>query len=129
MPYLRVFLKKGLRFMKIQLPNGEQKILDENVSLEEKMRVVSELTEEWMPILKSNWHSSSVKFFLDTLANYLVWHKETEEKGREDKFVLSRKKMEKLVRHKKTSKTTNFTDLPSELKETLLGEVRGTNND
>lgn len=82
-----------------------------------------------MPILKSNWHSSSVKFFLDTLANYLVWHKETEEKGREDKFVLSRKKMEKLVRHKKTSKTTNFTDLPSELKETLLGEVRGTNND
>lgn len=111
--------------MKIQLPNGEQLTLDEHISLEEKLQIVKDLSEEFMPLLKLNWHSNSVKYFLDTLANYIVWHKEPEEKGTEDKEILSRKKMEKLVKFKKTSKTTNFTDLSETLKESLLGESRG----
>lgn len=111
--------------MKIQLPNGQQHNLDENITLEEKKQVVGDLTEEFMSTIKLNWDSNSVKFFLDSLANYLVWHKEPEEKGSEDKEVLSRKKVEKMSRYKKTSKTINFTDLSLEHKEILLGEVRG----
>jgi len=108
--------------MKIQLPNGQQHILDENIPMEEKLQIVDELTEEWMPTLRKNWNSNSVKFFLDSLGNYLVWHKEPEEKGREDKEVLSRKKMEKMVRFKKTSKTVNFSDLSKEQRNLLFGE-------
>ncbi|MFQ3543626.1 hypothetical protein Q7A53_06025 [Halobacillus rhizosphaerae] len=108
--------------MKIQLPNGSQLDLDESITLEEKLETVENLTEEWMPVIKDNWYSNSVKYFLDSLANYIVWHKEPDDKGLEDKEVMSRKKMEKLVRFKKTSKTINFSDLSTEYKEALFGE-------
>lgn len=111
--------------MNIQLPNGQQQTLDENITIEEKKKVVNDLVDEWDSVISERWNSNSVKFFLDTLANYLVWHKEEKEKGKEDKFVLSRKKTEKLVRFKKTSKTINFTDLNNEIKEKLFGETRG----
>ena len=114
--------------MKIQLPNGQQLILDEHISIEEKLQIVESLTEEFMTTIKMNWHSNSVKFFLDSLTNYLVWHKEKEEFGREDKEVLSRKKMEKMVKFKKTSKTTNFSDLSKKDVEKLIGEGRGDEN-
>lgn len=105
--------------MKIQLPDGEKRTLDENITIEEKLQVVEELTEHYIELIHKNWDSNSIKFFLDSLVNYLVWHKEPEEKGLEDKVVMSRKKMEKMVRVKKTSKTTNFTDLQNEQKEVL----------
>jgi hypothetical protein len=108
--------------MKIQLPNGQQHTLDEHISLDDKLKVVEELTEEFMEVIKLNWYSNSVKYFLDSLVNYIVWHKEPEEKGLEDKEILSRKKMEKMVRFKKTSKTTNFSDLSKSDSEKLFGE-------
>lgn len=111
--------------MKIQLPNGRQHNLEESITLEEKLKIVESLTEEFHEIIIKNWNSNSVKFFLDSLTNYLVWHKEIEEKGSEDKEILSRKKVEKLTRYKKTSKQINFTDLSVDLKESLLGETRG----
>jgi hypothetical protein len=111
--------------VKIQLPDGRQHTLDENVSLKQKLEVVEDLVNEWMPIIQQNWNSNSIKFFLDSLSNYLVWHKEQEEKGLEDKKVLSRKKLEKMSKFKKTSKTVNFTDLSSKDNERLFGETRG----
>jgi hypothetical protein len=108
--------------VKIQLPDGQQHTLDENLALEEKVKIVNELCNRWMPTIQRNWHSNSIKFFLDSLANYLVWHKEPEEKGLEDKEILSRKKLEKLSKFKKTSKTINFTDLSSYDSERLIGE-------
>lgn len=130
MPYLRALLmREELLKVKIQLPNGQQHKLDESLSLTEKIVVVKELTEEWMPVILRNWQNDSVKYFLDSLSNYLNWHKEPSEVGKEDKIVLSRKKIEKLVRYKKTSKTTNFTDLSSTNKELLLGESRGNHDE
>lgn len=75
-----------------------------------------------MPIIRLNWNSNSVKYFLDTLANYLVWHKEEELKGTEDTEVLSRGKLEQMNKFKKRSKTVNFTDLTVDQRETLFGE-------
>lgn len=75
-----------------------------------------------MPILIMNWHSNSVKYFLDSLTNYVVWHKDDEEKGREDKEILSKHKLEKMNKFKGRSKTVNFTDLTLDQKETLFGE-------
>lgn len=114
--------------VKIQLPNGQQHILDENISLADKKKVVDDLTEEFLPIIteKLNWlNNNSVKYFLDSLSNYIVWHKELDEKGLEDKEILSRKKIEKMVRFKKTSKQINFSDLSNNQKELLFGERGG----
>ncbi|UUV46680.1 hypothetical protein [Bacillus phage vB_BanS-Thrax4] len=113
---------KGMATMKIQLPDGKQKTLDENITLEEKKKIVEDLTEKWMYVLRLNWHSNSVKYFLDSLANYLVWHKEEDQKGTEDKEILSRKKLEKMSKMKKTSKQINFSDLSKEQHELLFGE-------
>lgn len=111
--------------MKVQLPNSDKIELDTNISLKEKMEVVKQLTEEWMSVITQNWNDNKVKYFLDTLTNYLVWHKDGRQngqKGNEDKYVLSKKKVDKLSNHRKDSKTINFSDLPCEIKEILFGE-------
>lgn len=108
--------------MKITLPNGKEKILNDHISIEKKLEIVSELSEEFTVITRYNWDGDSVKFFLDSLASYLVWHKEPEDKGTEDKEILSVKKLEKMNRFKKTSKTVNFSDLSRKDAELLFGE-------
>lgn len=102
--------------MKIQLPNGQKLTLDEHITLEEKKQIVEDLTETWMPIIKSNWHSNSIRFFLDNLANYLVWHKEEDEKNRQDKDILSVKRIEEME-GKRKAKSVPFTSLSKTQKE------------
>ncbi len=111
--------------MNIQLPNGQKHALDDNITIQEKLKVVEDLTNEFMDVIELNFDSNSVRYFLDSLANYLVWHKEPEDKGTEDKEILSVKKMEKLVKFKKTSKTINFTDLNKKDSYRLFGEGGG----
>lgn len=108
--------------MKIQLPDGKPHNLEDNIAINEKLRIVDELTNEWLDVIIQNWHSNSVKYFLDSLTNYIVWHKDEDEKGREDKEVLSRTKLEQMNKFKKRGKTVNFTDLTSDQKELLFGE-------
>lgn len=115
--------------MKIQLPNGQSHTLEDNIGIDEKMAVVEDLTKEWAVTIRLNWNSKNVKYFLDSLANYIVWHKEKSEQGYQDKEVLSRKRTEKLSRYKKTSKEVNFSDLNQNQKEALFGETRGTDNE
>lgn len=105
--------------MKIQLPNGEKLTLDENIKLTQKVQLVESLTTEWHPILLENWDSNSVRFFLDGLANYLVWHKEEEEKNKQDKEVLSIKKVEQMEGKRKAN-SLPFSSLSTIHKE-LLG--------
>ncbi|MDS7057022.1 hypothetical protein NXG04_06875 [Klebsiella pneumoniae] len=110
---------KGMATMKIQLPDGKQKTLDENISLEEKKKVVQEIVDKWEDIARLNWDSQSVKYFLDSLANYLVWHKEEEDKQSEDKEVMSRNKTNRLHRGRKD---IPFSCLNDKDKELLFGE-------
>jgi predicted NUDIX family phosphoesterase len=107
--------------MKMQLPNGAKINLDENITLEEKKQVVKDLTEEFEPIIRLNWNSNNVKFFLDNLANYLVWHKEDEEKNMQDKEILSVRRIEEMS-GKRKSKSIPFTSLSQQQKEVLFGE-------
>jgi hypothetical protein len=102
--------------MKIQLPNGSKLTLDENITLDEKRQIVEDLTEEWMPTIRANWDSTSVKFFLDNLANYLVWHKEEDQKNKQDKEVLSVKRIEEME-GKRKAKSIPFTSLSKIQKE------------
>jgi hypothetical protein len=102
--------------MKIQLPNGSKLTLDENITLDEKRQIVEDLTEQWMPTLILNWHSTTVKFFLDNLANYLVWHKEEEDKNKQDKDILSVKRIEEME-GRRQAKSIPFTSLSKTQKE------------
>ncbi len=96
--------------MKIHLPDGRKAELDKNKDLNEKIAIVKELIDEWINEIYSNWNSNSVRFFLDGLANYLVWHKDEEKKGLEDREVLSIKKVEEMT-GKRRGKSTPFTSL------------------
>jgi hypothetical protein len=112
--------------VKIQLPDGNKVTLDEKITIIEKLKVVEDLAELWMPIIRRNWDSNTARFFIDGLANYLVWHKEIEDAGKEDKDVLSIKKVEQMV-GKRQSPSIPFTSLSNQQKELLFGEV--LNND
>jgi hypothetical protein len=99
--------------MKIKLPNGEKIKLDDNISLEEKKIVVKQLEDEWRDIVKANrviWFSSAVKSFFDSLANYILWHKEDDEKGTEDKDILSITKINQMT-GRRESKVVNAGNL------------------
>ena len=110
--------------MKIQLPNGQKRILDENISLESKKEIVDELIEEFGHFIIGNWKSDSIKFFLDNLGNYLVWHKEDEDKNKEDKDVLSVRKIEQMEGKRKAN-STPFSSLSKRNKDKLFGEDGG----
>lgn len=106
--------------MKIQLPNGQKLTLEENISIEQKLKIVEDLTNEWHPTttIKSNWDSNSVRFFLDGLANYLVWHKEEDVKNKQDKEILSVKKIEQMEGKRKAN-SIPFSSLSVISKESL----------
>lgn len=104
--------------MKLQLPNGEKITLENNITLKEKQAIVDRLISEWSAHIELNWETNSIRFFLDNLANYLVWHKEEEEKGKEDKDVLSIKKVEEMS-GKRKSKSIPFTSLSKPQREGL----------
>jgi len=104
--------------MKIQLPNGQDYILGDNLTIEEKLDITFQLTNEWMAVIENNWNSDDVRYFLDGLSNYLVWHKEPED-DREDKLVMSRNKTNRLH---KGSKDIPFSCLSESDKELIFGE-------
>lgn len=104
--------------MKIQLPNGEKVNLEEDMELQNKIEKVSELILEWSDLIEQNWESINIRFFLDGLANYLVWHKEVEDKGKEDKDVLSIRKIEEMTGIRR-GKGVPFTSLSKSQKEEM----------
>jgi hypothetical protein len=111
--------------MKIQLPNGEKHNLDEAISLEEKINVVKNLTSDWRDVIIQNWNSNSIRYFLDSLANYLVWHKDDNTDITEDKEVMSKNKTNRLHRGRKD---IPFSSLSATDREKLFGESRGVSS-
>ena len=107
--------------MKIQLPNGQKQTLNDDLTIDEKKKLVDELSDEWTLILRSDWKiwdSNNTRYFYDGLANYLVWHKE-EDSEKEDKEVMSRNKTNRLHRGRKD---VPFSSLSDSDKELLFGE-------
>lgn len=113
-------------YLKIRLPNGDNIYLDKNISLKEKQKVAASLVHEWRYEIEIGWKENSIKYFLDGLANYIVWHKEEDEKWHEDKEILSITKIEEMIGRRK-GKSTPFTSLSLIQKESLFGEKEYTN--
>ena len=108
--------------MKIMLPNGEKTYLEDGISLEQKKLIVQDMLVRFECEITKNWNSNTIRFFLDGLGNYLVWHKEPEDKGHEDKEVLSVTKVKRMS-GKDKPKELPFTYLTMENKYKLFGEV------
>lgn len=114
---------KGLFAMKIQLPDGKKILLKDNISLEEKMEIVEQLVDEWRDVIKEDrrtWFSNVVKYFLDSLASYLVWHKDENNKGKHDKEVITLRRAKKLKNKKDNNIEVYFADL-SDIQKDKLG--------
>ncbi|GIN25566.1 hypothetical protein NSQ93_22660 [Bacillus sp. FSL W8-0445] len=111
--------------MKIQLPNGIKLNLDENITLEQKLKKVEDLTNEWRSAIERNWDSNTIRFFLDGLANYLVWHKDEDDKNKHNKDMISNWKIEQMEGKRKTN-SIPFSSLSTINKE-LLG-LEGNND-
>lgn len=107
--------------MKVLLPSGIEHELDEKLELSEKIAKVEELLFEHSESIINNWKSDNVKFFLDSLSNYLVWHKEDGESGH-DKEVMSKNKTNRMIRGRKD---TPFSSLGKQSKEMLFCENGG----
>ncbi|PES54524.1 hypothetical protein [Bacillus thuringiensis] len=107
--------------MKILSPFGDKIELDNSLSLSQKVDKVSELVKEFETEIENNWESTNVRYFLDGLANYLVWHKEEEMKNKEDKEVMSVDKVKQMNSFR--GKSTNFTYLSEEEKASLGIEI------
>ncbi|SDX94963.1 hypothetical protein [Thermoactinomyces sp. DSM 45892] len=112
--------------MKIILPNGEVVELDQHLNIHEKKEIVEKLKCEWIDTItkdKYAWFNNNTKYFLDSLANYLVWHKDNIDKCKHDKEVLSKKRVDKLSNFRKDSKEIPFSNLPKEQQQDLGIEV------
>lgn len=109
--------------LKIQLPDGQKLTLDESITLNEKLKMVDDLTDEYREAITKNWESNTVRYFLDGLANYLVWHKEEKEKNKHDKEVISIWKVKKMEGMRKNN-TIPFSSLSTGQKEKLFGDTR-----
>ena len=104
--------------MIIQLPNGQKLTLEENIEINEKLLIVENLIIEWNPYLRKNWSTTPVRFFLDGLANYLVWHKDANNKNKHDKEILSVFKVNQMDGKRKAN-SVPFSSLSTTNKEAL----------
>lgn len=112
--------------MMLVLPNGEQKILSNDITLEEKLILCEELIAEFDDDIIDSIDSQSVTYFLNGLSNYLCWHKEDETVRDRQNGILSNEK-EKLMQrkryHGRNRKDTIFTDLSMSDEIKIFGEV------
>lgn len=76
--------------MIIELPDGNRVELNNDISIDEKLKKVEELILEFENYICDSWETTKIKFFLNGLSNYLCWYKE--EKYSHDKEVLSKTK-------------------------------------
>ena len=76
--------------MIIELPDGERIDLDNDKTIEDKIKCVDNLICKFESAIVEGWESTRIRFFLNGLSNYICWHKE--EKYSHDKEVLSKTK-------------------------------------
>lgn len=93
------------------------------MSLKEKVEEVEKLIKEWEYEIYNGWNSNTIKFFLDSLSNFLVWHKENgEAANKENKEIMSKTKTNKLYRNRKD---ILFSNLSKKDKNNLFGDSAG----
>lgn len=107
--------------MKITLPNGDRHLLNDDATLDERIQIVVALLEEWEYEIYIGWKSNSIRLFLDSLSNYLIWYK-GEKENDNNSDVLSKNQTNRLYRGRKD---IPFSSLNKRHKNNLFGIIRG----
>jgi hypothetical protein len=107
--------------MNLKLPDGNKIFLDKNLELSEKVELVEKILEIWKDEIHNNWDGNSVRYMLEGMANFLVWHREEDvSETIEDKDIMSRNKLNRL---KNGSKEIPFSNLSKTQTTMIFGEV------
>lgn len=88
--------------MKLKCPDGKEIILDDNLDLSEKFQLITNIANMYDLYIKGNWESSSVKFFLNGLSNYIIYHKELEN-ANTNLDIMSKSRIKKLNKFDKNN--------------------------
>lgn len=115
--------------MRIKLPDGEERILDNDICLDEKLSECQKLIDEFDEYILDSWQNHNVSYFLNGLANYIIWHKDSTSERDKENGILSNsreKQMSKQRYHGRYRKDTLFTDLNTKEELEIFGEM--TNN-
>lgn len=109
----------------VKLPNGEEKKLDNDLDIEDKIKICEELIDEFDEDIVEYSSQHKIIYFLNGLANYICWHKEEERTDKENNIlsnnrekVMSRKKY-----HGRYRKDTLFSDLGTKDEIRIFGEM------
>lgn len=111
--------------MIIKLPNGKERELDNNATIEEKVDICNSLTIEFEEDISRGWDTQPIKYFLNGLSNYLCWDKTDAYHDRQNNIMSNskEKQMERVRYHGRWRKDTIFTDLRLMDKTSIFGEV------
>ena len=99
--------------MIIKLPSGEERELDNDITIDEKKEVCENLLLEFDEEIKDSWETHPVRYFLNGLSNYLCWDKTNFYRDKE-KGILSNsreKQMERVRYHGRWRKDTILTEM------------------
>lgn len=109
--------------MKITMTDGTTVELSNTKDIEERMAIVNGILNSYGECeLEMLWNQPSTKYMLEGLANYLVWCKDEEELYKQDKEVMSKRKMKML--NKFDDKNIQFSVLSKTDQRTIgIGEV------
>lgn len=111
--------------MLIKLPNGTERELDNDITIDEKKEVCENLLLEFDEDVQTGWETHSIRYFLNGLSNYLCWDK-TDFYRDKEKGILSNsreKQMERVRYHGRWRKDTIFTDLLAGDELRIFGEM------
>lgn len=110
----------------ISLPNGEERKLSNDNTIEQKVEVCNSLLKEFDDYILDSSGSPNVTYFLNGLANYLCWHKnDNTERDRQNGIMSNgkEKEMERKRYHGRYRKDTLFSDLSLSDEIKIFGEV------
>lgn len=88
--------------MKLKCPDGKEIILDDNLDLSEKFQLIKNIANMYDLYITGNWESSSVKFFLNGLSNYIIYHKELDSSNT-NSDIMSKSRIKKLKKFDKNN--------------------------
>lgn len=111
--------------MIIRLPNGEERKLDKELPIEEKIEICEKLIEEFDDDIVEYFNQHKISYFLNGLAGFICWHKDDERTDKENGILSNsrEKQMDRKRYHGRYRKDIPFTDLNGADEIKIFGEM------
>lgn len=101
---------KPLKPMKLKLPDGKVLSLDKELPIEEKLENVRKILDQYENEFLKSLHTNKTRVCLEILSNYIVFHKEEEDKNKKDEYILSEKRIREMESGTRSSPFSTMSD-------------------